>query len=168
MLVGLLTEARPPKKDREMRRREDWVGFSAFLSFKIRLEHFFHLPQVVKGFRDEKHAPLKQVTHTFTFKACRGLFVKNIITWGGRGGLAKRLRMLIWWHRGGGFFWKRLFFPHKGGGVVCRNTDLLPKVSIDVMKHTLPKWKVISHPLIWALEPLKLRLFGFFCKKCLQ
>ena len=69
MLVGLLTEARPPKKDREMRRREDWVGFSAFLSFKIRLEHFFHLPQVVKGFRDEKHAPLKQGNTYFYFQS---------------------------------------------------------------------------------------------------
>merc|ERR1712062_558026 len=39
VMVGLLTEARPPKKDGERRRREDWVG---------------------KGFRNENHAPLKQ------------------------------------------------------------------------------------------------------------
>merc|ERR1719187_1036950 len=39
VMVGLLTEARPPKKDGEGRRREDWV---------------------VKGFRNETHAPLKQ------------------------------------------------------------------------------------------------------------
>merc|ERR1712223_948133 len=39
VLVGLLAEARPPKKDGEWRRREDWV---------------------IKGFRNENHAALKQ------------------------------------------------------------------------------------------------------------
>ena len=68
-MLGLLTEARPPtKKDRAKQRREDWV-----LEHDINLNPIpnWKFSKVVKSFRNDTHAPLKQGKNTKEYQNIR-------------------------------------------------------------------------------------------------